>query len=120
MKKHLMDYLKNLSSLDEIFAFIHRNNIEFSDRDINELQDYVIKQDQRGKWCILLAEKFNGKVDISKIEDAVIKKDRTGQFCYILAKNVPNVDIEKLRKAVYEKDHSGVWKMKFDENIGKK
>lgn len=104
-----------MSSLDEVFTFIHRNSISFSDEEIKELEDYVIRLDQRGKWCVLLAERFKDRVDIRKIEDAVIKKDKTGQFSFLLAKLIPNADKEKLKKAVYEKDTTGIWKIRFDE-----
>ncbi|MCS7299445.1 MAG: hypothetical protein RMJ37_05770 [Spirochaetia bacterium] len=119
MKKFSLEDVKSLSSLEEIFSYIHRNNLYLSDKDVRELEDIVLKMDQRGKWCILLAEKFPDKVNIRRIEDAVIKKDKTGQFCYILAKNVPNVNIDKMREAVYKKDTSGIWRMKFDENVKK-
>ncbi|MFN4245604.1 MAG: hypothetical protein ACK4F9_05580 [Brevinematia bacterium] len=115
MKESLIDKIKSLSSLNEIFTFIHRNNIHFTEEEFKEFEELVISLDQRGKWCILLAEKFRDKVDIRKIEDAVIKKDKTGQFCYILAKTIQESDKEKLRRAVYEKDHIGIWKMKFDK-----
>ncbi len=115
MKDDIVSRIKAFSSLDDIFTFIHRNNVNFSDDEFKEFENYVISLDQRGKWCILLAEKFADKVDLRKIEDAVIRKDKTGQFCYILAKTIPGVDREKLKNAVYEKDRIGIWKMKFDE-----
>lgn len=110
-----IDYIKSLSSLDEIFSYIHRNSINFTDEELKELQDYVIRLDQRGKWCVLLAEKFGDRLDLRKIEDAVIKKDKTGQFSYLLYKVVKGVDKEKMRKSVSEKDTTGVWLRKFDE-----
>jgi hypothetical protein len=113
----IIEELKSKKSLEEIFTTIHRNNLSLSEEEVKELQDHIIKLDQRGKWCILLAEKFPDKVDLKKIEDAVINKDKTGQFCYILAKNIPNVDKKRLKEAVEQKDKTGVWKLKFNKDI---
>lgn len=110
-----IDYIKSLSSLDEIFTYIHRNNVNFTDDELREFQDYVIRLDQRGKWCVLLAERFGDRLDLRKIEDAVIKKDKTGQFSYLLCKVVKGIDKEKMRKAIAQKDTTGIWLRKLDE-----
>jgi len=113
----LIDELKSKKSLEDIFTTIHRNNLSLSHEEVKELEDHIIKLDQSGKWCILLAEKFPDKVDLKRIEEVVINKDKTGQFCYVLAKNVPNVDKLKLKEAVTTKDKIGVWRMKFEKDI---
>ncbi len=104
------------SSPKDFFEEIHKlgeDNISFEE--LIKLKKHIIKIDQRGKWCVLFAEKFSDKIDITDLEDAVIEKDKTGQFCYSFAKFVKGSDKEKLRKAVEEKDKTGVWKLKFQE-----